>query len=424
MGLSKKELIAKSLIEAPDQESRNRRRKRRLDDLQQRLDDLTRLVSDWVWETGPDLRLIEISPRVFEILRLHPTELEGHTLSELGVFKDGGAAGEAMSKRRPFRDAMFEIASRDGTPHQFLISGLPVYDPESGDQLGMRGTAEDVTERLKSEQELRRANDELERRVEERTRELAASRTAAQLANRAKSQFLANMSHELRTPLNAILGFAEVMVQKTFGPLGDEHYDDYATSIYQAGNHLHTLLGDILDISRIELGTADFRESAIDVERTLRACVNMVRQRAEQAGINLRADISPTATNPLIADEKHLKQIVLNLLSNAIKFTPRGGTVEVAAGLNDGCWRIRVSDTGIGIHANDVERVFMAFGQVADTYERDHGGTGLGLTISKSLVELHDGTLELESEPGKGTALTITFPRRRTAAKNLPRGGK
>jgi len=235
----------------------------------------------------------------------------------------------------------------------------------------------------------------------------------AVLANRAKSEFLANMSHELRTPLNAILGFSELMGNATLGPLGDPKYEEYTKDINDAGRHLLALINDILDLSKIEAGKLELDEEDIDVAMTIRSCMVLVKERAGNGGVKLLTDI-PDGLPALHADQRQLKQILVNLLSNAVKFTPAGGEVTLKAWSRpDSGYVFQVIDTGIGIALADIPTALAPFGQVDSALSRKFAGTGLGLPLTKSLVEMHGGSLDLQSEEGAGTTVTVRFPKER-----------
>jgi signal transduction histidine kinase len=235
-----------------------------------------------------------------------------------------------------------------------------------------------------------------------------AARDVAEKSNRLKSQFLANMSHELRTPLNAILGFSEVISSETFGP-GLPRYRDYAHDIHGAGSHLLSLINDILDLSKAEAGKLELRPEKTDLNGLIEETVRLMRGRAAEQDLRLTIDLAPLPL--LMIDRLRVKQVLLNLLSNAIKFTPDGGSVTVGAHSNAaGDITVRVRDTGIGIAADRLAQIFEPFRQIDSALSRKYQGTGLGLSLVKSLMALHDGTVRIESRPGEGATLFITFP--------------
>ncbi len=276
---------------------------------------------------------------------------------------------------------------------------------------------------------------QLESRVEERTRDLSreitrreqtevdlrTARDQAEFANRSKSEFLANMSHELRTPLNAIIGFAQVIRDELFGALGNSKYRDYANDINDSGQHLLDLINDILDLSKIESGKAELHEEDIDVASLLRSALNMVRERAISSSVTLETEI-PDGLQALHADERKLKQILVNLLSNAVKFTKPGGVVTLRTwcDLRSG-YLFQIQDTGIGIAQEDIPKALSPFGQVDGALNRQYEGTGLGLLLSKTLAELHGGILDLQSELGVGTVVTLRLPAARLRPAPLDR---
>jgi signal transduction histidine kinase len=232
----------------------------------------------------------------------------------------------------------------------------------------------------------------------------------AQAANRTKSEILANVSHELRTPLNAIIGFSELISTQLFGPEGKDKYIEYARDVHDSGKHLLGVINDILDFAKIDAGELKLYEEMTDLSVVIASCRNMVATRAHKAGLVLQ--IPPREALPrLWADERKLKQVLLNLLSNAVKFTPAGGRVTVSVDLTPDSLAMTVTDTGIGIAPEHIERALAPFQQVDSDLNRRYDGTGLGLTITKSLVELHGGQLTIQSEIRVGTAVTVILPR-------------
>jgi signal transduction histidine kinase len=253
------------------------------------------------------------------------------------------------------------------------------------------------------------------KRVEMSREEALVARDAAQKANRAKSMFLANMSHELRTPLNAVIGFAEVMHDEMFGPLGDPHYREYTGMIQGAGRHLLELINDVLDMSKIEAGKFEIQRERVAVGALVEDCIELVRENAGQAGVEIVGDIG-TAPIWANADRRAVKQILLNLLSNAVKFTPSGGKIVVCAAMRDGAVVLSVSDTGIGIPADQLSRLGNPFVQLRGDAGTTHVGTGLGLALVRSLAELHNGTFRIDSVEGVGTKVSVGLPAARAAS--------
>ncbi|MEE8203792.1 MAG: ATP-binding protein [Alphaproteobacteria bacterium] len=498
--------------------------------IQERFDDITRLVSDWVWEVDQDFNFTYVSARVMEVFGMHPRLLLGSNLFDLGVFTDTSGQVPDQSSRSPFRDKVFRVIGTDGRARLCRLSGMPIFETTTGVFIGYRGTGNDITAQLDAEDRASRAQlrlaeaiesssegfalfdrnnrlvicngkyreyhptiaellvpgaayedlvragaergqftdaagrieewiaSELERQrdpqgaIEQRLsdgrwlkvsdrrtedgstvclrtditelkqREEAlrraeeisrAARETAELANRAKTEFLANMSHELRTPLNAIIGFSEIIMGEMFGPIGVEQYKEYMKDIHESGSHLYNLINDILDVSKAEAGKLELSESEIDIADAVTRCVRLVGERAERAEVALEVEV-PQGLPLLYADERKIKQILLNLLSNAVKFTPTGGKVSISARIEpDGWFCFAITDTGIGISEQDMADVMAPFGQVDSTLARRYEGTGLGLPLTKALVDLHGGELDLHSELDVGTTVTVRLPKDR-----------
>ena len=298
-----------------------------------------------------------------------------------------------------------EVTCANGEKVFAMITRFPVRD-FAGSPIGVGGIHVNITDMKEKEQELRVARDEAER------------------ANRAKSTFLANMSHELRTPLNAIIGFSEIMEQELFGPLGNDHYSEYAVDIRRSASHLLSIISDILDLSKIEAGRMELHEESIDIGSAVRSCLNIVKEAAANAGLELVA-VLPGDLPLLQADKRAIRQILLNLLSNAIKFTPKGGSVHTEARMEANQeFTLLVRDSGIGMSEQDIDLVLQPFGQIENPHTRSHDGTGLGLPITKSLAEMHGGHMTVRSKVGAGTEISVRFPTRRVvnpaAGNGLP----
>lgn len=246
--------------------------------------------------------------------------------------------------------------------------------------------------------------------------ELLVAGRRAEEANRAKSQFLATMTHELRTPLNAILGFSELIRDQHLGPVGDGRYVEYAGDIHYSGRHLLNIIRDVLDMARIDAGKIDLQEEAVDLHQIVANTLRLVHAQAVQAGVDLRTAVDP-ALPTVWADPVRLKQVLLNLLTNALKFTGAGGVISVgAARAPDRALEIAVADTGIGIPADKLGLVLQPFAQAHRDHAGSTQGSGLGLPISKSLMERHGGDLSIDSVEGQGTTVTVRLPAERLGA--------
>ncbi len=258
--------------------------------------------------------------------------------------------------------------------------------------------------------QVRQYAEELEAKVEARTRELQAANRDLQAASHHKSQFLASMSHELRTPLNAIIGFSEVLLDRMAGELNTEQ-TEFVQDILTSGRHLLALINDILDLSKVEAGRMDLQLAPFNLPLALEGALALVRERATRHGLALTLSLD-ARLGDLVADERKVRQVVLNLLANALKFTPPGGRIEVRAAWAGDLAEVTVSDSGVGIAPEDQDAIFDEFRQVPDAGGQAREGTDLGLALAKRFVELHGGRIWVRSEVGKGAAFTFSLPRR------------
>jgi PAS domain S-box-containing protein len=320
----------------------------------------------------------------------------------------GRAVARAVEQRRPF-ELDYRILHRNGEMRWVREYGQAVFDAE-GRPVFIDGIIFDITDRKAFEAALSLAKEQ------------------AESASHAKSEFLAVMSHELRTPLNAIIGFSEIVLRETFGPIANPRYRDYVDDIRNSGGHLLELINDILDLSKAEAGQIELVEDVVEVDALVEACIAMLSPRAQQAGVEI---ITETAMDlpHLRADERKLRQSLLNLMSNGIKFTPPDGFVRLRARMTSGRLQIEVADNGIGIAATDIPKALSPFGQIDSTLSRRHAGTGLGLPLTKRLIEAHGAEFHFTSEIGVGTTVTLSFPSERliapsrTAAHSAARPG-
>jgi PAS domain S-box-containing protein len=360
-----------------------------------RLENFAAEASTVFWETDAKGRLCLAAG--FPDLRtgLPREKLFGHSYIELAGIpvQDAEHVGRIladMQARQAFRAVPVSIGSERGS--RFLeVSGDPVFGSD-GKFLGFRGFAQDVTDRRQRE---------------------AALRTALAMAEAdgtAKARLFAMASHELRTPLNALLGFAGLMRQESFGPIGNARYQGYVADIEAAGRHLLAIVDDLLDLAKGESGRFEFRDEAVDLAAVARDCLHLLGERAAQLRIHLDCEAPPDL--PLCrADPVRLKQVLLNLLVNALDFTPEGGRIAITFAHESGQGlAVAIADTGVGIEPDRIPFLLEPFAQLPATAPHPRSGTGLGLPLAKALVEAQGGSFTIDSRPGQGTTIRLRFP--------------
>lgn len=373
-----------------------------------------------------DLRLILVNRAFTSTFGRPEGGIVGRALNEV---VDGGYANEdnallvsrieemdrqVLATGKPLLNVDLTLRNKNNRALAVVTSKVPLRDA-SGQITSILTTALDITERKAAELALDTANRMLRKQAEDLeklTGSLVHEREMAVAANRAKSEFLANMSHELRTPLNAVIGFAEVINQRLWGS-HSERYFEYANDIEISARHLLNVINNILDMSKIEAGRYELAPEPAEMREIIADCLIIVKGRANERGIDLRDETLAVPLPVLLVDARSIKQVLLNLLSNAIKFTPAGGSVRIRSrGDATGSWALEVLDTGVGIKPENLDRAFEPFWQEETSLRRGVEGTGLGLSISRKFMELHGGSLTLQSTPGQGTLATMLFPSR------------
>ena len=375
-----------------------RRGEAELEDLSAAVEDLTELASAWCWQADAELRITRLSEDYAEHAGQPRDRCLGRRFDELWRLDEPTRA--LIAAREDFRGhrSAWIHAGLD-EERRFVISGRPVFD-ERGYFGGYRGIGVDVSGLLGADQAVLTAKE------------------AAERESSAKSAFLADMSHELRTPLNAIIGFSDAMRSQTLGKMTNKRYLQYAEDIHLSAHHVLDIVNQILDLSRIEAGQLDLEEETLDVSELLESCRRMIQAEIDKAELELSLELEAELP-PVLADPAKLKQVVLNLLVNAAKFTPSGGRIDLVSRLAaGGGLEIEITDTGMGISAKDIPKVLRRFGRSEDAELEGLGGAGLGLSITKSLVELHGGTLSIVSRKGKGTRATVRLPEDRLRGGN------
>jgi len=359
-----------------------------------------------------DLKILTANQSFYDIFKVTPGETIGNFIYDLG-----NRQWDIPKLRVLFEDILPNDTVFDGyeVDHDFigigrkiiLLNARQIFRKNIGSHIILLAM-EDITERKRLDQVLQEKNVELEN-----------ARAVAEKTNLAKSDFLANMSHELRTPLNSIIGFSEVLQDQLFGPI-NEKQQEYINNILTSGRHLLSLINDILDLSKVETGNMELEMSPFLLRELLDSSMMMLKEKALKGGIELHLDLAPEADVCIVADQRKLKQILYNLLSNAIKFTRAAGKVNLSAVSDGDFLEISVADTGIGIREEDIQKLFKSFTQLESVYTKGFEGTGLGLALTRQLVELHGGRIWVKSEFGTGSMFSFTIPLTKAAAPENP----
>jgi PAS domain S-box-containing protein len=351
-------------------------------------------------ETG---MIEDVNPYLINMLGYSREEFVKKKLWEVGAFKDVEASKEAFTALQDEKYIRYEdlpLRAKDGKLVAVeFVSNVYMAGREKIIQCNIR----DITDRKQAEREAQQLKFDLERRVQERTMELV-------YANKVKDEFLANMSHELRTPLNSILGFSESLLEGVYGELIKKQ--SRAVLIIQAsGEHLLEVINDILDISKIEAGKLEFFPEEVDVNQICHSSLSFIIQLANKKSVKVEYLLSESITT-ILADSMRLKQILVNLLNNAVKFTPENGRVQLAVQTDakENLMRFSITDTGIGILAEDLPKLFKPFVQLDSSLSRAYEGSGLGLALVKKMVEMHGGSVDVQSQPGKGSCFSFVLP--------------
>ncbi|MGQ0526801.1 MAG: PAS domain-containing sensor histidine kinase [Alphaproteobacteria bacterium] len=350
-------------------------------------------MGHWRWTLGVDaFEWSDELYRIFGVSKSFKPSLE--TMAQLIHKRDMPRVHQAFQRaiiEENDYDMEFRALHPDGDARYIRCEGRCATN-ETGEVIALYGIMQDMTERMLYE------------------RDLKAAKEGAERANAAKTQFLANMSHELRTPLNAVIGFSDVMLKEMLGPVGNEKYVEYIQGIHKSGEHLLDLISDILDMSKMEAGKYELDLEAVNITKTVRLAAHMIEGKALDANVRLNFEGTMDDTLQIIADRRAVLQVMLNLLSNAVKFTKSGGKISIEMQTRGEFVLIKVSDNGIGIPANKLASITKPFEQVFSHYTRDHEGSGLGLAITKELVEMHGGSLQIESMLDVGTSVTVKLP--------------
>ena len=380
-----------------------RRAERALSEAEKKYRTIVENAAGGIYQVTPEGQLLSANPAYARILSYDSADAMLRDINNANkeiYFDETGRTSflNNLAKLNISQNSEVQVKRNDGSVIWVNENVRPVFDEEKN-LLYFEGSMEDIDQRKQAEDAL------------------VSAKVESDLANRAKSEFLANMSHELRTPLNAVIGFSDIIRTEAFGKIEHEEYKEYAGSIYDSGNNLLKVINEILDVSRIEAGERTLNEGTVNVRETVLSCLSLMEGKIKSGKVRVENKIIDEGLG-MIGEGQALKQMILNLMSNAVKFSPPNSLIMLDAEIGSGGnLRLSVTDTGVGMSDTELEKAMSPFGQVDTEHSRSSSGTGLGLTLVKSLAELHGGELEMVSQKGIGTTATLIFPPKRVTNK-------
>lgn len=386
-----------------------RRAERALAEAEKKYRTIVENAAGGLYQLTPEGIFLSANPAMARILGYNsPEEMLRVVKNANGIVYPDPAGRENLNQTLVTQEQVFgyesKVMQKDG--HKIWVrENIRVVKDDQQNVIYFEGSMEDITKRKEADIALMEA------------------KIQSDMASRAKTEFIANMSHELRTPLNAIIGFSDIMKNEVMGPLGQDAYKEYVTDINKSGTGLLKIINEILDISKIESGNRDLNESEFDLDAVLRSCVDLYGSRIKEKDISL---MDQTKDMPLmVGEELSIKQVLGNVYANAVKYTPDGGRITIFTNYDmDGTFRLSITDTGVGMNVTEVQKALSPFGQLDNALDRSSSGTGLGLPLSKAIMDVHDGRLEILSEKSIGTTVTLVFPSERVRKKSQEKSGQ